>query len=97
MIARGVVENLVVSLGSDGALLAHADGVVQLPSPAVKVRSAVGAGDSFVGAMIWGVSQGKPVTEAFRLGLAAGAAAVMTPGTDLCRHQDVQMLFGKLK
>lgn len=97
LIAKGVVENLVVSLGSDGALLAHADGVVQLPSPAVKACSAVGAGDSFVGAMTWGVSQGRPVAEAFRFGLAAGAAAVMTPGTDLCRHEDVQMLFGKLE
>ena len=97
LVAKGVVENLVVSLGSDGALLAHADGVVQLPSPAVKARSAVGAGDSFVGAMTWGLFQGRPVAEAFRFGLAAGAAAVMTPGTDLCRHDDVHMLFGKLE
>lgn len=97
LIAKGVVENLVVSLGPDGALLAHAGGVVQLPSPAVKACSAVGAGDSFVGAMTWGLSQGRPVAEAFRFGLAAGAAAVMTPGTDLCRHDDVHMLFGRLE
>lgn len=97
LVATGVVENLVVSLGSDGALLAHAGGVVQLPSPAVKARSAVGAGDSFVGAMTWGLFQGRPVAEAFRFGLAAGAAAVMTPGTDLCRHDDVHMLFAKLE
>lgn len=97
LIARGVVDNLVVSLGSDGALLANADGVAQLPSPAVKVSSAVGAGDSFVGAMTWGLLQGKPVAEAFRFGVAAGAAAVMTPGTDLCRQEDVHMLFGKLE
>lgn len=97
LIAKGVVENLVVSLGSEGALLAHADGVAQLPSPAVKACSAVGAGDSFVGAMTWGLSQGRPVAEAFRFGLAAGAAAVMTPGTDLCHHDDVHMLFGKIE
>lgn len=97
LVARGVVENLVVSLGPDGALLANIDGVVQLPSPTVKMRSAVGAGDSFVGAMTWRLSQGFPVVEAFRFGVAAGAAAVMTSGTDLCRHEDVHMLFGELE
>ena len=27
------------------------------------------------------------------LGVAAGAAAVMTPGTELCRREDVERLF----
>lgn len=97
LVGSGMVENLVVSLGSEGALLATADGVVQLPSIAIRARSAVGAGDSFVGAMTWQLSQGKPVAEAFRFGVAAGAAAVMTPGTELCHHEDVHRLFSKLK
>jgi 6-phosphofructokinase 2 len=97
LIARGCVENLVVSLGSEGALLANADGVLQLPSISVEARSAVGAGDSFVAAMTWQLSQGKPVVDAFRFGVAAGAAAVMTSGTQLCRRSDVQRLFEQLK
>ncbi len=96
LIAKGVVENLVVSLGSEGAFLANAEGVLQLPSIAVQARSAVGAGDSFVAAMTWKLSEGRPIAEAFQFGVAAGAAAVMTPGTDLCHRNDVLTLFEKL-
>lgn len=97
LIAQGCTENLVVSLGSEGALLANADGVVQLPAVPVEARSAVGAGDSFVAAMTWKLSRGEPVAEAFRFGVAAGAAAVMTPGTDLCRLCDVKKLFEEMR
>ena len=76
-------------MGADGALLASADGVLRLPAIHVRVRSAVGAGDSFLGAMTWALWEGKTPEEAFRLGVVAGAAAVMTPGTQLCRREDV--------
>jgi len=97
LVAKGAAKNLVVSLGADGALLANEDAITHAPSMKVKVRSAVGAGDSFVGAMTWWLSLGKSVAESFRFGLAAGAAAAMTPGTGLCRQTDVLMLFDRLK
>lgn len=96
LVARGAARHVVISMGREGALLVNADGFVRLPSPHVKTLSAVGAGDSFVGAMTWWLAQGKPVEEAFRFGIAAGAAAAMTPGTELCRRDDVLSLFGKL-
>ena len=80
-------------MGADGALLASAAGVLRLPATHVRVRSAVGAGDSFLGAMVWAMSNGKPPEEAFRLGIAAGAAAAMTPGTQLCRREDILELY----
>ena len=46
--------------------------------------------------MTWWQAQGKPVEEAFRFGIAAGAATAMTPGTELCRREDVFSLFDKL-
>ena len=52
----------------------------------------MGAGDSFVGAMVWALAHGRPVTEAFAYGVAAGAATAMTPGTELCRRDDVERL-----
>ena len=57
------------------------------------MHSAVGAGDSFVGAMVFSLATGHPINHAFRYGVAAGAAAVMTPGTQLCRRKDVETLF----
>ncbi|MGB8315989.1 MAG: 1-phosphofructokinase family hexose kinase [Aestuariivirga sp.] len=93
LVARGAAEFVAVTMGADGALLASASGILRLPAIPVSVRSAVGAGDSFVGAMVWAMSQGRSPEEAFKLGIAAGAAAVMTPGTELCRREDILQLY----
>ncbi len=84
LVTEGKAEHVAVSLGADGAILAGPKGVIAMPAIHVRVRSAVGAGDSFVGAMVWSLSEGQPIEDAFRFGLAAGAAAAMTPGTQLC-------------
>ena len=93
LVKRGSADNVAVSFGRQGALLANANGVLHAPSVHVRTVSATGAGDSFVGAMVWALSQGRSEDEAFRLGLAAGAAAAMTPGTELCRRDDVFTLY----
>ena len=93
LVSSGAAELVAVTMGAGGALLASADGVVRLPAIHVTQQSAVGAGDSFLGAMVWALSEGKATADAFRFGIAAGAAAVMTPGTELCRHEDALALF----
>lgn len=93
-IARaGKCELVAVTLGTQGALLAHADGVRRLPARHVVTKSAVGAGDSFLAAMVWALADGWPLEEAFRLAVAAGAAAAITPGTELCLKHDVFRLY----
>ena len=79
-----------------GALLVWKDGVKRLPSPDVEVKSAVGAGDSFVGGLTFGIADGRSIEDAFTLAVAAGAAAVMTAGTELCRKEDVDRLYAQL-
>ena len=93
IIKRGGAEILAITMGSDGALLADRTGTLRLPAIAVETRSAVGAGDSFVAAMVYALGHGDSTEKAFRYGLAAGAAAVLTPGTDMCRADDVERLF----
>ncbi|MFN4141358.1 1-phosphofructokinase family hexose kinase [Aestuariivirga sp.] len=95
LVISGKVKMVAVTLGADGALLARKEGVLRLPAIPVPVRSAVGAGDSFLGAMVWALSREWPLEEAFRLGMAAGAAATSNAGTTLCRRQDVFRLFGE--
>ncbi|WP_137131648.1 1-phosphofructokinase family hexose kinase [Rhizobium sp. FY34] len=95
LVARGAARHVALTLGEDGAMLVGPDGALPLPAIKVPVRSAVGAGDSFVGAMVWALSQGQEMAEAFRFGLAAGAAAVMTPGTELCRKEDILTLYAQ--
>ncbi|GAB4354797.1 MAG: hypothetical protein Kow0026_13630 [Oricola sp.] len=93
LVRRGSVRNIALSMGKSGAILVNADGVVRMRSIHVREASAVGAGDSFVAGMVWWLSQGYSMREAFRFGIAAGSAAVMTPGTELCRRDDVLALY----
>jgi 6-phosphofructokinase 2 len=92
IVASGGAETVAVSLGHRGALLVEAEKVLSLPAIAVEARSAVGAGDSFVAAMTFGLAEGWKSEQAFRLGMAAGTAAVLTPGTDLCHRADIERL-----
>lgn len=96
--AREVIESkkvqaLLVSLGRGGAIVVTADEVARLNAPAVKIRSKVGAGDSMVGGLVFALDQGRSLLDAARMGVAAGAAAVMTEGTDLCHREDVERLY----
>lgn len=97
LVNRGRTEIVALTLGASGAVLATRDGTLRLASPKVETRSAVGAGDSFVGAMVWALSQGRGLPEAFAYGVAAGAATAMTSGTELCRRQDVERLVAQVR
>lgn len=63
----------------------------------VEPVSRVGAGDSFLGAMIWALISGHNIENAFRYGVAAGSAALLRPGTDLCHREDVERLHRQVK
>lgn len=96
IIARGKCEMLAITLGAEGAMLASAAGIQRLPALHVTTRSTVGAGDSFLGAMVWALAEGWSRDDAFRVGVAAGAAAAMTPGTELCHRDDVMRLYAEM-
>jgi len=96
LVANGSVENLAVTLGRDRALLAYRSGTLHLRGPKVKPLSAVGAGDSFVAGMTFALARREDVEDAFMLGMAAGAAAVLTHGTQLCRREDVERLHAEV-
>ena len=96
IIERGHSEFVVVSLGIAGALLVSRAGVERVRSPSVQIKSRIGAGDSMVAGIVLKLAQGKSFREAVCFGIAAGAAAVMTPGTELCRGEDAQRLYEKI-
>ena len=90
IIASGACEAVVVSLGAAGVLLASCEGCERMRSPTVPARSKVGAGDSMVAGITLGLARGHSLRDAVRFGIAAGAAAVMNDGTELCRREDAQ-------
>jgi 6-phosphofructokinase 2 len=65
-----------------------------LPPIPVQVCSAVGAGDSMLAGIVFGLSRGLQLHDAVRLGVAAGSAALITPGSELARREDVESLYG---
>ncbi|SDJ97899.1 6-phosphofructokinase [Cryobacterium psychrotolerans] len=96
LVAQGSAEFVALSLGAAGAVLASSTGILRLPVPRVRVRSTVGAGDSFVGAFVLRMAQGHEPDSAFRSAVAAGTATTMTPGTELCHRDDVERLEAEL-
>ena len=66
-------------------------------SIAPPARSTTGAGDSFLAAMVFALADGRALDDAFRFGVAAGSAAVLTPGTELCDPADVARLDAELR
>ncbi|GAB6057979.1 1-phosphofructokinase family hexose kinase [Desulfonatronum parangueonense] len=97
LIAAGRAEVIVASLGAAGALLVWKEGVFRTRAPNVPIKSKVGAGDSMVAGMVTALFRGWDMKDAVRFGVAAGAAAVMTPGSELCRREDTERLYEKIK
>ena len=91
-------QNALISMGGDGAVMVTPEGAwYALPVP-VEVKSTVGAGDAMVGGVLAGLSE-KPddMRHALRWGTAAGAASVMTEGTQLIRPEDVAPLLEQVQ
>jgi len=89
-------QNVVVSMGKVGAVFVNEKKTLFAPSLRVEAKSTVGAGDAMVGGILAGLMRGANLTEAFRFGVAAGAASVMTDGTQLVRKADFDVLLPKV-
>ncbi len=89
---RGV-NNVVVTLGEEGAVAVTTGGEFRALAPTVEVQSAVGAGDAFLAGLLLGLKRGRGWERALELASAAGAAVCLTPGTQLCRAAQVERLL----
>ena len=89
----GSAHAVALTLGDQGALLVTADQAFRAQPLAIEAISTVGAGDSFLGGFVAALASGESLERAFRIAVAAGSAAVLSPGTELCRDEDVQRLL----
>jgi 6-phosphofructokinase 2 len=94
LVRSGAADNVAITLGREGAILATREGTELAPAIPVEACSAVGAGDSFLAGMVYGFSLGRSAKEAFGVGLAAGAAAVLSCGSELAKPGDLKRLVG---
>jgi 6-phosphofructokinase 2 len=93
LVQRGVARQIIIARGADGSVLADAGQRLHAKAPKVTVVSKVGAGDSFVGSFVLAMARGEGPASALARGVAAAAAAVTTPATELCRREDVERLL----
>lgn len=91
------LKGILLTLGGEGAYFISKGKVLFTKTIKVNVKSAVGAGDSFLAGFVLKKTEGASDEEALRWANAAGTAAVMTPGTRLCRKADVERLIDKIE
>ncbi len=83
----------VVTAGGRGAFAVAEAGAWRSWPPPTVVVSAVGAGDALLAGMLLKLEEGAGIEEALRWGTAAGAAACLAPGTQLCRREEMTRLL----
>jgi 6-phosphofructokinase 2 len=96
LIDRYRIEVIALSMGSDGALLVTRDMAMRAKGLHIDPVSVSGAGDSFLAGMIWGLAKDNSLETALRYGVAGGSAALLNPGTALCRPDDVHRLASEV-
>jgi 1-phosphofructokinase len=83
----------VITASKRGAAAVSEEGVLWAYPPATTVSSAVGAGDALLAGMLLKLEEGGSLEEAMRWGTAAGCAACLTSGTQLCLRDDVMRIL----
>jgi len=79
LLQRGV-ENVVLTLGKNGALLCNSDGTHLQNAPSVPVVDSTAAGDTFNGVLVTLLAEGLPIKETIRLAVEAASLSVQTAG-----------------
>ena len=90
------IEVIALSMGPDGALLLTRDRALRANGLPIQPVSVSGAGDSFLGALVWSLASNNNLEVALRYGVAGGSAALLSPGTELCRSEDVHRLASEV-
>ncbi len=91
------VQHSVVSMGAMGAMYISSEKTLFAPALRVTTKSTVGAGDAMIGGMLLGYEIEKDMAKAFRYGIAAGAASVITEGTQLIVRSDFEKLLEQVR
>ena len=91
------IENVMISLGGDGAVIACASGVFHAATPKINAISTIGAGDSTIAGFIDAASNGKAADEALARACAYGTSACMREGTLPPAKKDVENIEKQIK
>jgi 1-phosphofructokinase family hexose kinase len=90
-------QNVVVSMGKDGALLHTSAETWLMHTPKIEEKNPIGAGDSMVGGLVWALRQGIALKEALGWGVASGAATASLPGTKVGTRPLIETLYAQVR
>ena len=89
-------ENVLLSLGREGAILTNGSVAYFCKSASVAVNSTVGAGDSMLSAVSVMTEKGADYEEILHSAVAAGTASITTPGTNLFYRDKYEEIYNKI-
>ncbi len=90
------VENVMVSMGEQGAVLLTENKIYTAVPPRVQAVSTIGAGDSTIAGFIAAASTGEAPAQCLKTAVAYGTAACLTEGTLPPRKEDMQRILEEL-
>jgi len=93
MVTDNVAEIVILARGAEGSVFASATERFHIQPPETPVRSVVGAGDSFVGALTMTLANGGSLKEAAMLATSTASSAVQTGESDLCVREVVDQIM----
>lgn len=90
-------QNVVVSMGKDGALLQTAEASWLTHTPRIQEKNPIGAGDSMVGGLVWALAHEFALKESLGWGVASGAATASLPGTEVGSRSLIEELYSQVR
>ncbi len=101
VVRREFVQNgislVCVSLGADGAIIVDENKAFYASGLKVQVKGTVGAGDSMVAGIVYGMNKGMQLKDLLRSGVACATSSIAKEGTELCDNAGYQEYFKLVK
>lgn len=96
-ICKQGVGLVVISLGSKGAIFTTREKVIKVEAPNIKAVNTVGSGDALVAGFAVALVNKFDLDNAFRYGIACGAANALEKGIGNIKKETVERLFSQVK
>ena len=90
------IDNVLISLGEQGAILVCSDGIFEASAPKIQVLSTIGAGDSSIAGFLTVASQGGSAADCLKTAVAYGSAACLQKGTQAPDGDDIQKMIREI-
>lgn len=88
-------KNVLISLGKDGSILITEKDVYIGNAPQGKLISSVGAGDSMVAGVVYGIAKGMTLEDSYKYGIASGSSTAFSEG--LTTFEGMNSLLNKIE